>query len=436
VKRASLFAFDFILLGAALTLTVFGTLFVYSSGIGLGGELYSDEYVRQIVWAASGLVLMVGVILVNYARLRSIALYLYGFVNLLLVLTLLMGKQVHGARSWLGLGNFGIQPSEFAKVFTVILLGAYLARIGKRVQRLPEFLLGFGLVLVPMGLTLLQPDMGTALVFIPIFLFMAFAAGARLRHLVYLLAAGLLAVILAVYPFYEQHILGRELSFLGLVTTFGVTRYFLGALVLIAALAFWGYRSFKRQYFYWILYGVSLLLVSLLGALAIGRVLKAYQIMRFIVFLEPRVDPRGAGWNLIQSVTAVGSGGLFGKGYLQGTQSHYQFLPQQSTDFIFSILAEEWGFVGGLGVFALFLVILIRGIRIMYTARDEFALTICAGLVGMIFFHVVVNIGMAMGIMPITGIPLFFLSYGGSSLWTGLIAVGLLLNVYLRRYSH
>ena len=165
------------------------------------------------------------------------------------------------------------------------------------------------------------------------------------------------------------------------------------------------------------------------------RALRDYQIMRFIVFLSPRVDPQGAGWNLIQSVTAVGSGGFFGKGFLHGTQSHYQFLPQQSTDFIFSILAEEWGFFGGFLVFALFLIILLRGIRIMYIARDDFALCIGAGVVGMIFFHVVVNIGMAMGIMPITGIPLFFLSYGGSSLWTGLLGIGLLLNIYFRRYG-
>ncbi|MBN1835222.1 MAG: rod shape-determining protein RodA [Spirochaetales bacterium] len=436
MRRVSLFGFDFALLGAALALTIFGVLFVYSSGIGLGGELNSDEYMRQIIWAVSGLALMTGVILVSYNRLRSVALYLYGFINLLLLVTLLVGREVHGARSWLGIGGFGIQPSEFAKVFTVLFLASYFARIGKRLQKLPGFLGGFGIVLVPMGLILLQPDMGTALVFIPIFLFMAFAAGAPLRYVTYLLAAGALALVLALYPSYQRFILGSELGLLGMITTFGVARYFLAALALVAALAFWGYRSFKRGYFYWILYAVSLLLVALVGALGIGRVLKDYQIMRFVVFLDPRVDPRGAGWNLIQSVTAVGSGGLLGKGYLQGTQSHYQFLPQQSTDFIFSILAEEWGFVGGLAVFALFLVILIRGIRIMYTARDDFAMNVCAGLVGMVFFHVIVNVGMAMGIMPITGIPLFFLSYGGSSLWTGLIAVGLLLNIHLRRYSH
>jgi rod shape determining protein RodA len=277
--------------------------------------------------------------------------------------------------------------------------------------------------------------MGTALMYVPIFVVMAFAAGARLRHIFFLVASGLLTIILAVLPLYERWILGREATVLSMVTELQVAKFFLAALVLITLLSAWGFWGFKRRYFYWILYVSSLLLVANAGALLVVRFLREYQIMRFIVFLNPRVDPQGAGWNLIQSVTAVGSGGFVGKGFLQGTQSHYQFLPQQSTDFIFSILAEEWGFLGGLLAFSLFLIILLRGIRILYIARDEYATCVGAGIVGMFFFHVAVNIGMTMGIMPITGIPLFFLSYGGSSLWTGLICIGLLLNIYFRRYG-
>jgi rod shape determining protein RodA len=265
---------------------------------------------------------------------------------------------------------------------------------------------------------------------------MSFAAGARLRHLAYLLAAGLGMVVLAVLPHYSLWLLGREAGLLAALTGFGLARYILAALAVVTILSAWGYWGFKRRYFFWIFYAVSLVFVCLTGAMLINRVLKPYQIMRFIVFLDPQVDPQGAGWNLLQSVTAVGSGGFAGKGFLKGTQSHFQFLPQQSTDFIFSILAEEWGFLGGLLVFALFLVILLRGIRIMYIARDDYGMYVAAGVVGMIFFHVVINIGMAMGIMPITGIPLFFLSYGGSSLWTALIGVGLLLDIYFRRYGH
>ena len=164
------------------------------------------------------------------------------------------------------------------------------------------------------------------------------------------------------------------------------------------------------------------------------HVLRDYQIMRLIVFLDPEIDPRGTGWHIIQSITAVGSGGLGGKGYLQGTQSHYRFLPQQSTDFIFSIIAEEWGFFGGLIILALFTVILLRGIYIIWTAKDRYGMIVGAGIIGMIFFHMVVNIGMTMGIMPITGIPLLFVSYGGSAMLNALISVGILLNIHQRRY--
>jgi len=436
VKRVTVFGFDFLLLGAALLLIVFGILFIFSSGVNITGARYSSEFVKQLAWAGTGLALMVGVVLVNYSRLRDLSLYLYAALLLLLIVTRFVGREVHGARAWLGIGDFGIQPSEFTKIATILLLGSYLASVGKGIRELPRLLVGLGIVALPMVLILLQPDMGTALVFVPIFLFMAFAAKASIRHLAYLIALVAIMVVLAVLPHYRIWVLGREAGLLAVFASFDQAKYVLAALALITALAGWGFWGFKRRYFFWILYGVSLAFLGLIGALLINRVLKDYQIMRFIVFLSPRVDPQGAGWNLLQSVTAVGSGGFLGKGFLNGTQSHYQFLPQQSTDFIFSILAEEWGFLGGLLVFALFLIILLRGIRIMYIARDDYGMYVGAGVVGMIFFHVVINIGMAMGIMPITGIPLPFLSYGGSSLWTGLIGVGLLLNIYLRRYAH
>ena len=158
--------------------------------------------------------------------------------------------------------------------------------------------------------------------------------------------------------------------------------------------------------------------------------------MRLIVFMNPQVDPLNFGWNIIQATTAVGSGGLGGKGFLQGTQSHYQFLPEQSTDFIFSILSEELGFIGAILVFGLFLVILVRGLLILTYTKDSYSIFIGSGILGMIFFHVVLNIGMNIGLMPITGIPLFFLSYGGSSLWTALTGIGILQGIYQKRYRN
>ena len=175
------------------------------------------------------------------------------------------------------------------------------------------------------------------------------------------------------------------------------------------------------------------MVISLFASVAAGKVLADYQVKRLIIFLDPQSDPLGAGWNIIQSKVAIGSGNLFGQGFLQGTQSHYRFLPEQSTDFIFSILSEEWGFAGGLVVFGLYFVILFRCIMIMRNTTNTYGYYITTGIFTMFLFHFLINVGMVMGIMPITGIPLCFLSYGGSSLWTAMTCVGLLLSINARK---
>jgi rod shape determining protein RodA len=208
------------------------------------------------------------------------------------------------------------------------------------------------------------------------------------------------------------------------------------ALGIIVAIALFGFLKYRKRYFFWMLYICAIIIFSLGASYAARGVLKSYQIMRLIVFLDPNVDPRGAGWNIIQSITAIGSGGLSGQGYLQGTQSHYRFLPEQSTDFIFSIFSEEMGFIGGIVVFALFLLIWLRLLRLTKITADPFAAYICAGLVGVFSFHFMINVGMTMGIMPITGIPLLFMSYGGSSLISAMLGIGLAMSIHVRRYNH
>ena len=284
-----------------------------------------------------------------------------------------------------------------------------------------------------MGLILLQPDMGTGMVYFPIFLVMALIAGARIRHLLFVGLVSLLILVFAAIPAVQRLRAAAEPGFWRMITDVGVARYTLLVLGLVAALAAVGLRLFRRAYYYWLMYGAALLGVAVAGGLLMSMVLKEYQIMRLVIFVNPWVDPRGAGWNIIQSVTAVGAGGLSGTGFLQGTQSHLRYLPQQSTDFIFSILAEESGFLGGMLVLVLFGVVIGRGIVILYAAGDEFATLVAAGVVAMLLFHTVVNVGMAMGALPITGIPLMLVSYGGSSLWTALIGIGLLANIGLAR---
>jgi rod shape determining protein RodA len=202
------------------------------------------------------------------------------------------------------------------------------------------------------------------------------------------------------------------------------------------AIALYGHLKYRRPAFFWTLYLGAIVIFSLCASFAVRIVLKSYQIMRLIVFLDPNVDPRGAGWNIIQSITAIGSGGVSGRGFLQGTQGQYRFLPEQSTDFIFSLLSEEAGFIGGIAVFILFMIICLRLLRIVKVTPDPFASYICAGLVGAYGFHFMVNVGMTMGIMPITGIPLVFISYGGSSMISAMIGIGLAQSIYIRRYTY
>ncbi len=415
---------------------VIGILFVYSSGVTSTGEVFSHEYVKQIVWVAIGIVILFLVSLVDYTRWRDWGPYLYGILGVALLFTLISGKIVNGSRSWLGVGGLGIQPSEFMKIATILLLARYFERLGPRAQDLRSFVIGFAVALLPMVLILGQPDLGTAMVYIPIFMFMAFTSGTRPRYILFLLFSGLLIIVFTILPAWQKQILGTQIPILRVFSSPRLMLYPILALLLIIGLSAIGLLALKRRYYYWIIYAATIFVVGLVGSIGARAVLKEYQIMRLIVFLDPYVDPRGAGWNIIQSVTAVGSGGLFGKGFLQGTQSHYQYLPQQSTDFIFSILAEEWGFIGAMLVFALFMIILVRGLYIVTQAKDRFAAVAGSGIVGMIFFHFVVNVGMAIGIMPITGIPLFFLSHGGSSLWTALIGVGILMSIYHHRYQY
>jgi rod shape determining protein RodA len=436
MKLRDFLEIDFYLFFAAITLTVFGILFIYSSGITSMGALVSSEYIRQIVWAVSGTIIALVLAIINYRRLYDLSVYLYLGTLLLLIYTCFFGRLVNGARAWIGIGSFGIQPSEFAKITTILLLARYLDFSKKTQNSMIRFMISCIIVFVPMAIILLQPDFGTSLVFIPILLGMTFIAGISLRYIIFLSACILFTGIFMVLPLWQSYILRISIPFLTILLNIRFVAVIVAALFLIMIIAFIGLRLYKKRYFFWIIYGSAIIAFSLGVSFISHKILKDYQIMRLIVFMDPNVDPRGAGWNIIQSITAIGSGGLLGKGYLQGTQSHYRFLPQQSTDFIFSIFSEEWGLLGGILVFSLFLLICLRLIKIMKTTTDTFGSYIAAGLSGMYGFHFLINVGMTMGIMPITGIPLLFMSYGGSALISAMSGIGLALSIYIRRYQH
>ena len=432
-RETSLPRFDVITFIVTFLLTVIGIMFIYSSGTTTSGVVFSNEYIRQIVWFATGLLLMFGVYFLDYRKLSDIAPYFFVVILILLALTLRFGRVVNGARRWIGIGNLGIQPSEFAKIAVILLLARYLDRSRGATTRPHRFVIALSIIVLPALLVVVQPDLGTTMVFLPIFFFMTYAAGARLRHVFFVLATGLLLLLFSVLPAYESLILRRSVPIISILRNTRLVSIVLAGAGAALLLSVVGWFATKRKPFFWTVFVLSVFLLALGGSFVLRNFLRDYQIMRFIVFIDPEIDPRGTGWNTIQSITAVGSGGLSGKGFLRGTQGQYRYLPQQSTDFIFSVLSEEWGFVGSVAVILLFVVLFVRGFSIVLHARDAFGAYVASGIVGMLFFHAAVNIGMAIGVMPITGLPLFFVSFGGSSLWTGFLAIGILMSIHRRR---
>lgn len=428
--------FDYLLFLSVSILTVMGILFIYSSGINSEGMLVSNEYSKQILWAVTGFILLGVIVFTDYRRFADRTFLIYLAALAVLLYTRFFGRYVNGAKSWIGIGELGVQPSEFAKLVYILFLAYFLDRSDKAQSSFTRFAKAVVIMAIPVLLILSQPDLGTAMVYIPIFLGMCLVAGIPLRYINMVFTGGGLLVLFTVLPLWEETIFRNPVPFIRILTDTRLSLITLVTLSIIAAMSLLGRLWYKNKYYYWITYFTGLLIFAIIGSRAASLVIKDYQIMRLIVFLDPQVDPLGSGWNIIQSITAIGSGGFSGLGFLQGTQSHYRFLPQQSTDFIFSILSEEWGFLGGLTVFLLYLLIMIRGIIIIRKTENSFGVLVATGIVSMFFFHFMINVGMVMGIMPITGIPLLFLSYGGSSLWTALAATGLLMSINMRRLDH
>ncbi|MEL3908941.1 MAG: rod shape-determining protein RodA [Treponemataceae bacterium] len=424
--------FDYLLFIAVVALSFIGVLFIYSSGVNSDGILTSREYTRQIVWACTGLVLLLGVAFYDYNKLKEYSIFIYGTGILLLVYTLFFGRVVNASKSWIGFGNLGIQPSEFMKVAYIVFLAFYLERSQKELE-LRRFIRASLITAIPMLLILLQPDLGTASVYIPIFFIMSFVAGIKLQYLAFVffvLIFGLLALLFPIWEFYVV----KEVSAISRVLT--STKYSLSlfAIFFVVSLMFTlGYFLFRKKYYYWLSFIFFIFSGAVIICAAGLKVLKPYQMMRLIVFLDPNIDALNSGWHINQSMIAIGAGGLRGTGFLQGTQSHYKFLPEQSTDFIFSILSEEWGFIGGLLVFSLYALIFYRIRNTALRCADFFGKLVCMGILSIFVYHFFINIGMAMGIMPVMGIPLLFLSYGGSSIWAAMLAIGIVVGINLRQ---
>jgi rod shape determining protein RodA len=397
--------FDWQLAAAALLLCLAGVIMVFSATQTEQGNL-AGLWAKQLLWVVIGLAAMAVFTAVPFRYFEALAWPFYAGSLALLVLVLFAPAQAKAHR-WFTLGAFQFQPSELAKVATVFIVARTLT--ARAWQRRPMLRVAICclLALVPMGLVLIEPDLGTSLSFPALLLGMLFWARVPLKTLFFMLS-----------------------PFLSVLAVVSMPSWVVFMAVLVAA--FWLFKTRFRV-------AVPLFLLNAaIGSLApmLWNHLREYQQRRILIFINPGLDPKGAGWHVLQSKIAIGSGGFFGKGFLAGTQKKLSFLPAQQTDFIFSTIGEEFGFLGCLAVILLFGWLIYRSLGIAQQARNGFASLTVIGLLSIISFHVVLNIGMTLGLLPVTGIPLPFLSYGGSATIAMMSMVGIVLNIGLRRYEY
>ena len=363
IDRRLISHFDWTLFLLVVAFVAIGVTTIYSANYDVATGHAGALPARQLTWFGLGLIAMFVAMSFDYHYIERVAYPFYGAMLLLLVLVMVVGHSGGGSQRWINLGFFRLQPSEPAKLAIVLVMAKYFQTDEPpRGYYLRDLWVPFALVVPLVFLTLIQPDLGTAIILGIVFISMVLMGGLRLRSFAFLVGAGL-------------------------------------------------------------------------AFLPIGwHFLKTYQRNRILTFLDPDRDPLGAGYHVIQSQIAIGSGGLFGKGYLHGTQNRLDFLPAQHTDFIFAVFSEEWGFVGCAILLALYFIMIGYCLRLVQRAKDRFGALLVFGMIAIFFWHVVINISMVAGVMPVVGVPLPIVSYGGSALASMMFAAGVIMNVSMRRY--
>lgn len=403
---------DWWLLGIYLFLVLFGALNIYAAVYDDTHSNifdFSQRYGKQMVWIAAAFVIGFVVILLEPKFFNQFAFFIYGFTLLLLVFVLLFGKEVNGSHSWFQIGSFGLQPAEFVKFSTALALAHYLSDLTTNFKQITTRLISGAIILVPVVLILLQNDTGSAVVFVA-FIFLLYRVG--LSGNIFII--GFVFVFLAILSLLLQSVMAK-LILAGVLLLFaGIVYYFMKKNIV---------NLIKLAAIYLLLVGYIFIVNFAFSKL------QPHQQIRIQIVLGLESDPKGAEYNVIQSKIAIGSGGFIGKGFLNGTQTKFNFVPEQSTDFIFCTIGEEWGFLGSLLIVGMYVFLLIRIVIVAERQRSAFSRIYGYGIASILFLHFVVNVGMVMGLLPVIGIPLPFISYGGSSLW----AFTVMLFVFIRQ---
>jgi rod shape determining protein RodA len=366
---------------------------------------------RQLMFIAASAVIVLAIIIIDMRFYETFAYVFYGLILVVLFMVPLIGKEVGGNKAWIGIGSFGVQPSEFAKFITALAVAKFIGSVGFRMDNLRNQAILFALIGVPILLIQLQKDTGTALVFTS-FVLVFYREGMSPFILIVGICAAFIFILTLLVP--------NQLFLHGAI------------LVVLFILIYFGKKKLKRI----LILTIGALLIS--GVIesvdyAVNKVLKKHQRDRVMVLIDPDIDPLGVGWNVTQSKIAIGSGGFLGKGFLKGTQTKFDFVPKQSTDFIFCTIGEEFGWIGSLVVVALFVALMLRVVFLAERQKSRFARSYGYSVACILFFHFAINIGMTIGLFPVIGIPLPFFSYGGSSLWGFTILLFILLKLDAHR---
>ncbi len=407
---------DWVMVLLWLALVISGWLNIYSSGTKEGfADIFdfSHRYGKQLIWIGLALFLAVMILFIDPKAIPPFSYLIYLAAMLLLVAVLIAGTEVNHSKSWFQLGGFALQPAEFAKLATALALARYMSSLSFDMKSKNSLLIITGIIGLPILLILLQPDMGSAIVLLSLVV-MLYRFGLNQILLVVAIFTMVLALLSLMFP--------KLIIVIVLAVIAGILIFFM--------------RGKAREII--LISGVALIAIGFVFAVDFlySKGLRSHQKERIEVYVSNLKgvdkDIKNVGYNFYQSKVAIGSGGFFGKGYLQGTQTKMNFIPEQDTDFIFCTVGEEWGFVGSLVVISLYLLLIIRIIRRAELQRSEYSRVYGYAVASIIFFHFMINVGMTIGMAPVIGIPLPFLSYGGSSLW----AFTLLLFIFIRQDMH
>jgi rod shape determining protein RodA len=403
---------DWIVVGLYLALVFVGWLNIYAAVYNETHNHIVDltqKYGKQMIFIIAAILLALGILIIDPKFFSQFAWFIYGFFLFMLVVVIFSGREVAGSKGWFAIGGFGIQPAEFAKMATALALAKYLGTLDVSIAKFRSLVMAAAIILVPAVIVLLQHDTGSAIVFLALVIVL-YRAG----------LTGFVPLAFIVLP---------VLGILALL----VPKLVLAGVLLFVALGFYFFSNRKLR-------SMMLIGIIFLGSVgfvfsvdySVNHILEPHQRNRIQVLLGQDVDLKGAGYNVNQSLIAIGSGRFFGKGFLQGTQTKYNFVPEQSTDFIFCTVGEEWGFLGSAVLLVLYLSLFIRIVLMAERQRSRFSRFYGYGVASILFFHFAINIGMTLGLMPVIGIPLPYVSYGGSSLW----AFTVLLFIFIRQDSY